>query len=129
LKPLLSFVLFFLFLSAQYTTHTTQGFVGNIISEKTTETEKEEKRIEEETKESLNGENCFVGKTKKYKKQAFPPEPVVLQEIIGNKKIFISFLSDLSESGEQFIRYNTPTAFAVTPRYVVFHSLIFYEKV
>jgi len=122
-KPLLSFALIFLFLSAQYTM---QGFVGNIIFEKTTETEKEEKRTEEETKESLDGENCFVGKTKKYKKQSFPPQPVVLQETIYNKKIFIS---SLSESGEQFIRYNTPTAFTVTPRYVVFHSLIFYEKV
>jgi hypothetical protein len=99
----------------------------NFFPEKTTETEKEESRTEKESEENLDGESSHIGKSKKAKKQLLPP-PTILTEAVSEKRyvggFFLEFPQELNVRPSFYPRFSV---FFSTSRYVVFHSLVFYE--
>lgn len=118
-KPVFCFAVLLLFLSSQYAT---QSFGNSFILEKTFESEKEEDKIEEEKLESENISSGWTQKIKKIKK-ILPEIDVFAGKVLSHhsfeKRFSYLLISPLSC---QF-----SLLFITNPRYLVFHSLIFYE--
>ncbi|KOY87543.1 hypothetical protein AD998_16620 [bacterium 336/3] len=119
----LAFFMFFLQGSANIQTL-------SFLSEKTAETEKEENRTEKESEDDAESEQTSIGKSKKakkiiplhfsfllfqYKKSSYLPLPQIY------------FNNDWTIKKSLCFNPYTPSLFA-TPRYVAFHTLIFYES-
>jgi len=117
----LAFFMFFLQGSAS-----TQGL--NFLSEKTTETEKEENRTEKDSEDDKEGEQSSVGKSKKAKKLTLPHFSFLFYQ--SKRHFYFSpnyiLLNDWIGHKNRCFNPYTPLLFA-TPRYVAFHTLIFYE--
>ncbi len=98
----------------------------NFVAEKTAENKKEETRTEKETEEEKGGEQNQIGKAKKVKRQLLPPPThegnleFVFEILLASQW----FQAKLDLSGN-FVQ--TFDRFAALPRYLHFHSLIFYE--
>lgn len=100
-----------------------------LLVEKTAENKKEETRTEKETEDEKGGEQNQFGKSKKVKRQQTPPPPPDLSEclvstfssLVPSPKCIVKndFLVDFSQKIDLFSH---------SPRYLRFHSLVFYES-
>jgi hypothetical protein len=120
---LLAFFMFFLQGSANIQTL-------SFLSEKTAETEKEETRTEKDSEDDSEGEHASVGKSKKAKKITLPHFSFLIFQYKNTPYLQFpqSFLANEWTIHKSLcLSPYTPLIFA-TPRYVAFHTLIFYES-
>lgn len=98
----------------------------NLLAEKTAENKKEETRTEKETEDEKGGEQNQIGKSKKIKRQLLPP-PTLFADLAVVVKI--SWFHEWSSPKLDFFGHFAQTSdlFAALPRYLHFHSLVFYE--
>lgn len=119
----LAFFMFFLQGSANIQTL-------SFLSEKTAETEKEETRTEKESEDDAEGENASIGKSKKAKKITLPHSSFLLFQHKNSPHLQFSqnyLANEWAIYKSLCFNPYTPSLFA-TPRYVAFHTLIFYES-
>jgi hypothetical protein len=120
---LLVFFMFFLQGSANIQTL-------SFLSEKTAETEKEENRTEKESEDDTDGEHASIGKSKKAKKITYPYFSFLLFQYKNTPHLELppNYCINIWVTYKNlFFNPYTPLLFA-TPRYVAFHSLVFYES-
>ncbi len=98
----------------------------NFLAEKTAENKKEETRTEKETEEEKGGEQNQIGKSKKIKRQLLPPPDLAPYLVFTFRT---SFLSVWANPKKDFFScfLQKVDLFATSPRYLHFHSLVFYE--
>ncbi|MCU0439650.1 MAG: hypothetical protein MUC49_17305 [Raineya sp.] len=102
----------------------------SFLSEKTAETEKEENRTEKESEDDTEGEHSSIGKSKKAKKITFPHFSFLLFQYKNTPYLELPPNYLINEwTTQKTLCFNpyTPVLFT-TPRYVAFHSLVFYES-
>lgn len=98
----------------------------NFFAEKTTENKKEESRTEKETEDEKGGEQNQIGKSKKIKRQLLPPPDLAADLVFVFETYRICEWSSIEL--DLFGHFaQTSDLFAALPRYLHFHSLVFYE--
>ena len=117
-KQIFCFLLLFLFFSTQ---SSIQAENPSFILEKTTESEKEESKTEEEQLETQENLNYSIQKAKKGKNISLDS---FFANTFANTFLQFGFVHCSHHSGYSG---QAPFLFAATPRYLFFGSLLFYE--
>jgi hypothetical protein len=115
-----SVLVFLLFL--QQSTNSTPYVSSSLLKSVNTE---EESRIEKEVEGNKEGTQASIGRFKKIKKQPFPL-PIKFEKVSLDDSLFFQlhfWVVPLSLLSHVYLT----DFFAFLPRYIAFHSLVFYE--